>query len=143
MASESGEPLDHSRASAVRGGWHLPCWIDFFIKESIARSLYVPYHVYADLWEKSLSRLDGLMAMEAALLQGNKEGHLVTGQSTQFPRDEQIAIHLTLGGARDPEDPVKVFVNGVEATPIGADDYTIDARSLSPEPGATLSIVLR
>ncbi len=117
-------------------------WTDFFVKDALARSFYSTYHIYADLWEQAMERMDQLLATKAQLLQGGAEGELTTTLSVPFPDDASVTIQLALAGDLDPGDPVTVLVNGVQATRSGS-NYTVAARSLRPGPGATLSILLR
>lgn len=118
-------------------------WIDYFTKESIARSFYAPYHAYADLWEKALVRLDELIAKKMELLAGRKDGELKTEMSVPFAWQEASTIRLSLG-ARDPEEPVEVLVNGVRATQLGGgDEYVLPGGTAVPGPEGTLAIVLR
>jgi hypothetical protein len=118
-------------------------WIDFFVNDAIARSLYTPYHAWADLWESAMTDLDNLLAQKAALLKGSPPGQLVTQLSTPFDQNAKLQISVSAGGYDDPSDPIQVFVNGVQATDQGSGLYSLDVSQLSLAGGRTLSITLR
>ena len=110
-------------------------WHDFFVKESLARSFYVPYHEYADMWEQALTREDELLATKATMLKGaDPRGGFVTRLSTPFDQSAQLQITLTVSGYRDPGDPVQVFIGGAPATEVGTSDtYTADLTAAQPD----------
>jgi uncharacterized coiled-coil protein SlyX len=109
-------------------------WVDFFVKDGIAKAYYVPYFKAADLWEKASSEMDYLLEQKAKLI-GNASGEaaLAPDLSEPFPQHGQIDVTLKLAGAVDPDDPVRVFVDGIEATRQGSTDtYSISGKQLNP-----------
>lgn len=120
-------------------------WVDYYVKDRLARGRYATYFAAADRWERAMSRQDGLLDEKARLLRGaDPDAPFRVLISRSFAPARPVTVVLSLHGPNDARDPVQVLVGGVRAKRAGRSNrYTVPGGAVRADANGTVALAVR